>query len=136
MWRSASLCCALALLAAAPARADNPYSAAGITDPAVVTGFVAALKRAVAAGDEPAVAAAMSYPLKVYRQPGKPQTFRSRADVLAHYHDIMTPGVQAAIRATPTDHLFARDQGVMIGHGEVWMNQVHGRMKITSINPG
>ncbi len=46
--------------------ADNPYAAAGISDPAHVTQFLARLKQAVAADDHAAVAAMVNYPLTVY----------------------------------------------------------------------
>jgi hypothetical protein len=35
---------------------------------------------------------------------------------------------------TKPDDLFARDQGVMIGNGEIWMNEIGGSMKIITVN--
>ena len=52
-------------VASGPARADNPYAVAGISNPAHVTQFLARLKQAVAADDHATVAAMVKYPLTV-----------------------------------------------------------------------
>jgi hypothetical protein len=31
-------------------------------------------------------------------------------------------------------NLFARDQGVMIGNGQIWINEICGSMKIITVN--
>ena len=51
-------------------------------------------------------------------------TFASAADLLAHYERVFTTKVTAAIERQSYALLFARDQGVMIGDGEVWFNGV------------
>jgi hypothetical protein len=61
-------------------------------------------------------------------------TYRNAAALSASYARVFTPEVKAAVAAAKADDLFSRDQGVMIGNGEVWMNEVHGSMKIISIN--
>lgn len=122
------------LAASGPALADNPYAAAGISDPAHVTQFLARLKPAVAAGDRATVAAMVSYPLTVHAPGGTSRTYRSAAALLADYARVFTPEVKAAVAAARPDDLFARDQGVMIGQGEVWMSEIRGAMKIITVN--
>jgi hypothetical protein len=39
-----------------------------------------------------------------------------------------TVDVKGAVAAAKPDNLFVRDQGVMIGNGEIWMNEVGGSM--------
>jgi hypothetical protein len=115
------------------ARADNPYAVAGISDPAHVTLFLARLKQAVAADDHAAVAALVRYPLTVSSD-GRSTTYRNAAALSANYARVFTPEVEAAVTAARPDNLFVRDQGVMIGNGEIWMNEVGGSMKIITVN--
>ena len=117
------------------ARADNPYAAAGISDPAKVTQFLARLKQAMATDDRAAIAAMVKYPLTVHPSTGRPATYRNAAALSANYARVFTPEVRAAVAAAKPDDLFARDQGVMIGNGEIWMNDIGGSMKIITINP-
>ncbi len=113
---------------------DNPYAAAGISDSTHVTRFLARLKHALAAGDRAAVAAMINYPLHVYA-PGMGSTiYRDAATLRAGYARVFTPEVTAAVAAATPGSLFVRDQGVMIGNGQVWMNEVHGAVKIITIN--
>jgi hypothetical protein len=130
---------ALALIAifvatSGPGLADNPYAAAGISNPAHVTQFLARLKQAVAADDHATVAAMIKYPLTVYSSGGRPMTYRDAAALSANYGRVFTPEVRAAVAAAKADDLFARDQGVMIGNGEIWMNEIRGSMKIITVN--
>jgi hypothetical protein len=127
----------IALLATSgpgPALADNPYAAAGISNPAHVTQFLARLRQAVAADDHATVAAMVNYPLTVSSSGGRPMTYRDAAALSANYARVFTPEVKAAVAAANADNLFARDQGVMIGNGEIWMNEIRGSMKIITVN--
>lgn len=123
----------IALFTSGPARADNPYEVAGISDPAHVTQFLTRLQHAVATGDHSAVAALVRYPLTVSSN-GRSTTYRNAADLTANYARVFTPEVAAAVTAARPDNLFVRDQGVMIGNGEIWMNEVGGSMKIITVN--
>jgi hypothetical protein len=122
------------LATAGPVLADNPYANAGISDPAHVTQFVARLKRAVAANDRAAVAAMVNYPLTVNAPGGRSITYRNAAALSANYARVFTPEVKAAVAAAKADDLFSRDQGVMIGNGEIWMNERGGWVKIITVN--
>ena len=51
-----------------------------------------------------------------------------------NYTRVFTPEVKAAVSAAKADDLFARDQGVMIGNGEIWMNEIRGSIKIIAVN--
>src|SRR5437660_1720387 len=65
--------------ASGPARADNPYAVAGISDPAQVTQFVVRLKQAMAADDRAAITGMVNYPLRVNSTAGRPAFYRSAA---------------------------------------------------------
>jgi hypothetical protein len=120
--------------ASGPARADNPYAVAGISDPAHVTQFLARLKQAMAADDHAAIAAMVKYPLRVNSAAGRTTFYRNVAALSANYTRVFTPEVKAALAAAKPDDLFVRDQGVMIGNGEIWMNEIGGSMKIITVN--
>ena len=125
---------AILVATSGPALADNPYAAAGISNPAHVTQFLARLKQAVAANDHATVGTMIKYPLTVYSSGRRPMTYHDTAALSANYARVFTPEVKAAIAAAKADDLFARDQGVMIGNGEIWMNEIHGSMKIITVN--
>jgi hypothetical protein len=130
-----ALLIALFVAASSPARADNPYAVAGISNPAHVTQFLARLKQAMAADDHAAVAAMVNYPLRVHSAAGRPTMYRNAAGLNANYARVFTPDVKAAVAAAKPDNLFARDLGVMIGdEGEIWINEIGGTMKIITVN--
>ena len=112
----------------------HPYANAGISDPAHVTQFVARLKQAVAADEHATVAGMVNYPLTVNSSGRPPVTYRNAAALSANYARVFTPEVKAAVGAAKADDLFSRDQGVMIGNGEIWMNERGGTMKIITVN--
>jgi hypothetical protein len=58
--------------ASGPARADNPYAVAGISDPAHVTQFVARLKQAMTGDDRAAIEGIVNYPLSANSVAGRP----------------------------------------------------------------
>jgi hypothetical protein len=125
----------IALLATSgPVFADNPYANAGISDPAHVTQFIARLKQSVATDNRAAVAAMVSYPLKVNGAGERSVTYRNAAVLSANYAQVFTPEVKAAVAAAKAEDLFSRDQGIMIGNGEIWMNERGGAMKIITVN--
>jgi hypothetical protein len=124
---------ALFAVTSGPARADNPYAAAGISNPAHVTQFLARLRQAVTADDHAAVAAMVQYPLTISSD-GRSITYRNAAALSVNYALVFTPEVKAAVAAAKPDNLFVRDQGVMIGNGEIWINEVGGLMKIITVN--
>jgi hypothetical protein len=84
---------ALFAVASGPARADNPYAVAGISNPAQVTQFVAWLKQAVAADDRAAIAGMVNYPLRVNSATatGRPTFYRNAAALSANYARVFTP---------------------------------------------
>lgn len=125
---------ALFAVASGPACADNPYAVAGISNPAQVTQFLAQLMQAVAADDRAAIAGMVRYPLRVNSTAGRPTFYRNAAALSANYARVFTPDIKEAVAAAKPDNLFARDLGVMIGNGEIWMNEIGGSIKIITVN--
>ena len=81
------------------------------------------LQRAVAAHDARAVAAMVNYPIKVSPY-GETMTIRNERDFIAKYDSIMTPGIIHSIEKQKYEELFVRDQGAMIGRGQVWFSGI------------
>lgn len=88
----------------------------------------------MAADDYASVAAMVKYPLTVYSSGGRSRTYRDAAALSANYARVFTPEVKTAVAAAKADDLFSRDQGVMIGNGEIWMNEIRASMKIITVN--
>jgi hypothetical protein len=82
-----------------PVFADNPYAAAGISNPAHVTQFLARLKQAVAGDNHGSVVAMVNYPLTVHSSGGRSMTYRNAAALSADYPQVFTPEVKAAVAA-------------------------------------
>ncbi|MBZ8134192.1 hypothetical protein [Afifella sp. IM 167] len=145
--RKAILLLGLFLLAAAPGaeaagcsgtpeecEVDSRLDMAGIDKPEEARAFLARLKQAAAADDREALAGMVRYPLNVYG-PGKPKTYGNAKALLADFDKVFTPGVKTAISEATYGSLFIRDQGAMIGNGEVWFDGADGKILIKTINP-
>jgi hypothetical protein len=85
--------------------------------------FFDRLKHAVAAGDKNAVAGMIAYPVTM-RIGGKKIALRSKRDFVARYASIFTPKLVDIVAGQQYATLFVRDQGAMIGGGEIWFSGV------------
>ncbi|MDQ0324329.1 hypothetical protein J2R99_000178 [Rhodopseudomonas julia] len=147
MW-SRSLCLAAGILAAtssasfaddcadpsAPCPVDERLDMAGIDTPAEARDFLSHLQEATRSKDREALAAMMRYPLNVYGPDGA-RTYADRDAFQAAFDDIFTDGVQTAIEDASYGALFIRDQGAMIGNGEVWFDKSDDEILVKTINP-
>ena len=104
--------------------------------------FVRRLQARIRANDRGAVARLVALPLRV-NGPGGPRTYRDRRSVERDFDQIFTARVrQAVLSQRPTD-ILVRDQGAMIGNGELWFNRTcpnaacnpPGSLRITAVNP-
>jgi hypothetical protein len=102
----------------AVSKEDNPFAAAGIDDPKAFIKMFEVAKTAVAAGDKEAVAELVLFPLRVNAETSREVT--SKEAFIAQYDTIITDPVKAALAKQKVDELFVRDQGVMVGAGEIW----------------
>ena len=104
--------------------------------------FLKRLQGAVRTNDRGAVIKLIRFPLRVNTK-SKSQVYRDSASVRADYDKIFTPQVRQAILSQKSDRLFGRDQGLMIGNGQVWFDHVctnaqcapPGPVRITAVNP-
>ena len=126
----------LALTTLTPTSAQtNKYAVAGIGGPKRVEEFLHGLQQAVAKDQRARVAAMVQYPVNVVIA-GKKIRLRNKPDFLKRYDLVMNRKVRDAIAGQKPEDLFANYQGVMIGGGEIWFNQLYRSklIKIIAIN--
>ncbi len=77
----------------------------------------------------------VSYPITVMIA-GRKVKLRNRADFLRRYNLAINQRVKHAIAGQRAEDLFVNYQGVMIGDGEIWFNQLSRSklIKIIAIN--
>ena len=85
--------------------------------------FFEQFRAAVVAGDKAAVAAAMHYPITVHLE-GKQWSLYSPAEFTDVYSHIFSPALVELVRRQQYADLFANDQGVMLGQGEIWFSGI------------
>lgn len=100
---------------------DRRYAIAGAASDELVHRNVLNFWHAVASGNRQTVASLVAYPVRASIN-RKPRTLRSRRELLAHYDEIFSQPFRDAIAAALPRNMFARDQGIMLGNGEVWFN--------------
>ncbi|MBT0669310.1 hypothetical protein HT136_13140 [Novosphingobium profundi] len=88
--------------AVGPALPGGPALAASARLPAAFDAFFAAFRKAVLSGDKARVASMVGLPFRDYAGGEVDRSATTRAQFLAHYDAIFTPGVIAAIRANRT----------------------------------
>jgi hypothetical protein len=85
--------------------------------------FFVGLKKAVSADDKKAVAAMVDYPITVSIG-GKDVKIKSGKDFVSHYDHIFSDKIVTAVEKQTYAALFANDQGIMIGDGEIWIDGI------------
>jgi hypothetical protein len=86
---------------------------------AVIEGFQAAVRE----GDGAAAAGFVRYPIEV-EVGGEERIVRDAAEFAAHFAEIVTPEIAAAVKNEPLAEMMVNYQGVMLGQGEVWVSGV------------
>jgi hypothetical protein len=104
--------------------------------------FFDQFKQAVAKGDRNAVAAMIAYPVAIHNA-GKTSKLRTKREFLALYDRIFTPKLVDVVAKQEYGALFVRDQGAMIGDGEIWFGGVcrdkgckQSEVRVTGFNLG
>lgn len=100
---------------------------AGFTDPVAFKQFLLRLRSWVANGQKDSVANVIGYPLSNPR-------IRDRHQFLNQYDTLFNEQVKTALQTQNLRQIFRRDQGAMLGHGELWFRQSGHRFLIVAIN--
>jgi len=95
------------------------YAIAGAQDDSLIHRNALRFWQAVTMGDKATVASLVDYPVKVHVA-GALRTIRNRKELMSRYDAIFSPAYRKAISQAMPRNMFARDQGIMLGRGEVW----------------
>jgi hypothetical protein len=106
----------------------------GFRDPAEVKRLLGALREAARRGDKFALVNAIHFPFTTYDRGSPVREYAGPADALADYDAIFTGRVLDALREPRYESLFVRDQGAMVGDGEIWLFQYDDGVRIKAIN--
>lgn len=101
---------------------EHMYAVAGAQDDSLVNRRAFRFWQAVEMGDKATVASLIAYPIKVHVAGGVLKTIRSRNELMSQYDAIFSPAYRKAISDAMPRNMFARDQGIMLGRGEVWFD--------------
>ena len=120
---------------AEPANADEANNSA-------YAAFLTRLQAAVRTNDRASLIKLVGFPLRVNSN-GRSRFYPNARSVERDFDRIFTPRVRQSILAQRPDQLFIRDQGAMIGDGEVWFDHsclnsgctALGPVRITAVNP-
>jgi hypothetical protein len=128
------------LLSVTAGTADKRYSHIVGSD-AAVEEFVSDVKKAVAKGDKIWLANNLFYPLKVRISEKLALNLKSKNQFLLQFDKIFTADFKSAVSKTYSHNHFNNYQGVMIGNGEIWINNTLNAseakpiFQIIAINP-
>ena len=89
-------------------------------------------QKAVAAGDQAAVAALIQFPLRVNGKSS--EVIKSSADLLSRYRQVFTADVTKRIVAANPQAVFCRYDGNMFADGAVWADTNSGKLAVVVIN--
>jgi hypothetical protein len=103
------------------------YDVAGASRDEPVNQAAAAFRTAVLQNKRDAVAHMVIYPIDI-QVSGRRIKLTNPAALLAHYDGIFTAKFRGMIAGDVPRLMFARDQGIMLGGGEVWFDP-HGKVK-------
>lgn len=109
---------------------EHQYEVAGATDDKIVDQAAQDFLNAVASNDKESVAGMIEYPIGVTIN-GNEVVIRNQEDLIAHYQQIFTKAFKERLAQMIPKHMFAKWSGIMMGHGEIWLN-AYG--KIIAIN--
>lgn len=108
---------------------------------AAVEQFVYNVRKAISQGDKIWLAANLFYPLNVRVSEKLVLNLKSKNQFLLNYDKIFTTEFKSVISKTFSHNHFNNYQGVMIGDGEIWINnalngtEVKPQFQIIAINP-
>lgn len=103
------------------------WANAGIGHPIAFKQFLKRLQSWVSNNQKDSVAAVIAFPLKY-------PPVKNKAAFVANYDGYFNQKVKTALMHQNLRQIFRRDQGAMIGNGELWFNETPGGFTIISIN--
>lgn len=105
----------------------SSWANAGFDHPVAFKKFLKRLQYWVANNQQDSVAAVIAFPLK------NPNV-KNKAAFIEKYDSLINEKVKKALMAQNLRQIFRRDQGAMIGDGELWFNETKKGFSIITIN--
>jgi hypothetical protein len=104
--------------------------------------FLSKLQSAFKANDRRRIIKLIDLPLRVNFAAGS-HVYRDTRSIMRDFNRIFTVKVRRAVLAQQGDRLFVRDQGEMVGNGELWFRETcpnsqcsrPGPVRIVAVNP-
>ena len=84
--------------------------------------FFGKFQKAIEANQKQEVAAMVRYPLRSYRN-GKATAFKTKAQLVAGYDTVFTPGVRCAIQLATLSDVWGNWRGFTISAGAIWWDR-------------
>lgn len=106
----------------------------GFREPDEVRRVVSELREAAAKTERRTLAEAIHYPFMTYAGGTPVGRYHTPAEVLADFDTLFPEYVLEALRDARYEDLFVRDQGAMIGRGQVWLGQFEEGVRIKALN--
>lgn len=110
----------------------NPYSVAGIEDVKEFEDTFHLLQGFVSNDEKEKLAEYVAYPINVSIN-GTKTAIKNETEFVKNYDKILTEEVKKVFLSQMLDNIFVNYQGVMIGNGEIWINQIVGTKHLYSI---
>jgi len=97
----------------------NRYSVAGAEDDNLIHKNALRFWNAVKSGDKRTVASLVAYPIRAGVS-GRKKRIKTPEEFIANYDGIFYPSYREAVLRSLPRNMFVRDQGIMLGNGQVW----------------
>lgn len=93
---------------------------------AAVEAYMKKVKTAILSGNATWLSTQVNYPYKVTGTDGKTKSLKNKTEFVANYQYVVSESLKKRIGDICTCNLFSNYRGIMLGNGEVWINERPG----------
>ncbi len=93
---------------------------------AAVEAYMKKVKVAILESNATWLSTQVNYPYKITGADGKIKSLKNKADFMANYQYVVSESLKKRIADICTCNLFSNYRGIMLGNGEVWINERPG----------
>ena len=102
-----------------------------------IENFFSKIKSYIVNDNKVQLAEEINYPINV-KINGELTQIKNKSDLIKNYDQIFNVDYKQLISNSPTKYLFVNYQGIMLGNGYIWINNIHSgsdsKLMITAIN--
>lgn len=107
----------------------------GFEDIGALKGVLDRLKSAAQTNDRRTLVGMVQFPFSTYDHGVEVSRYENAAQLLQQFDRVFSERVIRALAGCEFESLFVREQGAMIGSGEVWLYDYDEGIRIKAINP-